>query len=65
VKRPTLSEIGRFLLIVFGVLLIAKLGRSALFDGPREAVGGGDVTVAIGVAVAVTGGWLRRSRRVT
>ena len=61
-KRPTLAEIGRFILIVFGVLLIVKLGRIALFDGPREALGGGDIAVAIGAAVAVTGGWLRRPR---
>ena len=60
-KRPTLAEAGRFILIVFGVLLIALIARAFLFDGLREKVGGIDVVIAIAVAVAVMGGWLTRS----
>ena len=64
-KRPTLAEAGRFILIVFGVLLIELVARAFLFDGPREMLGGIDVVIAIAVAVAVMGGWLTRGSRVT
>lgn len=58
-KRPTLAEAGRFIAIVFGVLLIELLARTLLFDGERERLGGGDIVVAIAAAVLVTGGWLK------
>ena len=61
-KRPTLAEAGRFILIVFGVLLIEKLVRVAVFEGPREQLGGGDTVIAIAVAVIITGGWIGRTR---
>ena len=61
-KRPTLAEAGRFILIVFGVLLIEKLVRVAVFEGPREQFGGGDIVIAIAVAIIVTGGWIGRTR---
>ena len=64
-KRPTLAEAGRFILIMFGVLLIELVARAFLFDGPREKLGGIDVVIAIAVAVAVMGGWLTRGSRVT
>ena len=63
-RQPTLAEAGRLISIVFGVLLIVKLARIALFDGADEDIGGGDIAVAIGVAVAVMGGWLNR-RKIT
>ena len=64
-KRPTLAEAGRFILIMFGVLLIELVARAFLFDGLREKLGGIDVVIAIAVAVAVMGGWLTRGSRVT
>ena len=64
-KRPTLAEAGRFILIMFGVLLIELVARAVLFDGPREKLGGIDVVIASAVAVAVMGGWLTRGSRVT
>ena len=60
-KRPTLAESGRFILIFFGVLLIDKLVRVAFFDGSNEALGGIDVVIAIAAGVLVTGGWLTRT----
>ena len=60
-NRPTLAEAGRFILIVLAVLLIDKLVRVAVLDGPGESVGGLDVAVAIAVGVTVMGGWLRRA----
>ena len=56
-----MAVVGQFMLIVFGVLLFAKLARIVLFDGAGESLGGGDTVIAIAVAVMVTGGWLRRS----
>ena len=61
-SRPTLAETGRFLAILFGVLLIDKLLRIAFFDGSAEALGGIDVMIAIAAGVLVMGGWLSRSR---
>mgnify|MGYP006176358197 FL=1 len=61
-RQPTLAEVGRFISIVFGVLLIVKLARVALFDGAGEDIGGGVIAVAIGVAVAIMGGWLKRRK---
>ncbi len=61
-KRPTMAEVGRFILIVFAVLLIIKVARLALFEGNDEMTGGGDIAVGIGVAVAIMGGWLRRGK---
>ncbi len=61
-KRPTLAEAGQFILIVLGVLLIEKLARIVLFKGARESLGGGDIVIAIAVAVLVTGGWIDRFR---
>lgn len=63
-RQPTLAEVGRFISIVFGVLLTVKLARVALFDGADEDIGGGDIAVAIGVAVAIMGGWLN-SRKIS
>ena len=60
-KRPTMAEAGRFILIILGVLLIEKLARVALFDGQGESLRGLDVVIAIAVGVLVMGGWLRRA----
>ncbi|WP_423142146.1 hypothetical protein ACOYW6_01925 [Parablastomonas sp. CN1-191] len=56
---PTPAESGRFIAIVFGVLLIELLARAILFEGPREALGGGDIVIAITAGVLVMGGWLK------
>ena len=60
-KFLSLSVVNRFVLIVLGTLLIAKLSRIAFYDGPAEQLGGIDVVIALAIAVAITGGWLRRS----
>ena len=54
-KRPTLAEAGRFILIMFGVLLIELVARAFLFDGPREKLGGIDVVIAIACAGSKAG----------
>ena len=62
-KTPTLAEAGRFILIVFGVLVICLIARILLFDGPRESIGAGDIVVAITAAVLIMGGWLSKSEQ--
>lgn len=56
---PSKEVVGRFLVIVIGLLLIDKLVRLVFFEGLSEALGGIDIAFAIGAAVAVTGGWLQ------
>ena len=61
-KRPSWGQIGQFILIASGVLLIEKLARVMVFDGTREMLSGGDIAIAIAAAVMVSGGWLDRRR---
>ena len=59
-RTLTRSEISRFVSIVFAVLAVSIVIRAILFGYDEAEIGGGDMVIAIAVATAMVGGWLKR-----